>query len=436
MTNLKSHISRIKWPIRSRAVSTFPAGALAKRYGFPVLQQVSSQYVAIIELCDGYPQLMSDLQAYCTMMNIPMPPINLIGVDGASVNNPSMAGDGANSEVALDIQNVAGATGGLVPIVVYFTPNSTQGFVDAILKAASNPQVCSLSISWGQAEISWSPSDRSAMDAAFQKAAAEGISCFAASGDDGSADQTPTNTTDYPAASPYCTGCGGTTITSTAETAWNYGGGGYSKDYDRPTWQTTANLSRMVPDVAADADPNSGYQVIIEGSWQTIGGTSAVSPMWAALIALIVSKSGTRFGLINAKLWSLQPLFTDIVTGSNGGYKAGVGPDPCTGLGVPNATLVGQLTGNPIVPPPPINQPPPINPPPVNPPPINPPPPTATLRQEFDAVFAVLENMALQQHNRMAYIELVTVQRWVDAYLQSHPSSTPPQTEGLTFKVR
>lgn len=362
------HIVRIKKPIEGRAVTSFYADELATRYGFPVLTSLSTYGVCITELCDGYPALMSDVKAYCARRNLPVPPINLVGIDGASTNNPSMVGAPENTEVALDIQDAIGASRGMVPITVVFTQNSTQGFVNAIQWPAANPaaNIAADSISWGQSEPGWPDPDRLSMDLGFENGNAAGVTYTASSGDDGSADgQATGNACDYPASSPFVIGCGGTTISGTSERAWSYGGGGYSAKYPRPSWQTTVgNPARMVPDVSLDGDPNSGHNIIVEGQWQVIGGTSAVSPMWAALIAIIATLKKTRFGFLNAALWSRASLFTDIVGGSNGAYQATAGPDPCTGLGIPNANLIAALVGDSTGPTPPV-PPPPLPPPPV-----------------------------------------------------------------------
>jgi len=87
----------------------------------------------------------------------------------------------------------------------------------------------------------------------------------------------------------------------------------------------------MVPDVAANADPNTGYEVYVHGSGTVVGGTSAVAPLYAGLFASF----GNKLGYVNPTLWQNPQDFNDITVGDNGQYHAGPGPDPCTGLGSP-----------------------------------------------------------------------------------------------------
>ena len=386
----KNGMKRIKFPSRDRLQTSYTAAQLAKRYGFPVVQS-SHEWVAIVELCDGYPLLQSDVTKYCQAMGFAVPSVQLIPVDGASTNNPSMAGDPANGEVALDIQNVIGATGGKVGILVFFTPNTSQGFIDAIQAVANDGRACSVSISWGQEESGWPAPDMDGMDAAFQACIAKGITPFAASGDNGSSDGGSGQNADFPAASPYCIGCGGTTIGPSGEMAWSSGGGAYSTRSKQPTWQLLTagdgNGMRAVPDMACDADPNSGYSIFLEGQGVSEGGTSAVAPMLAALTALIVAVTGKRLGLWLPECYQLgvggAAGFTDITSGSNGQYQAKPGTDRCTGLGVPNAAMIAAViaANSVVVPPVPVPVPPPV-PVPV-PIPVPPPIPVGTLRQEL-----------------------------------------------------
>jgi len=109
---------------------------------------------------------------------------------------------------------------------------------------------------------------------------------------------------------------------------------------------STTTPGRGVPDVAGNADPVTGYQVIVDGQSEPIGGTSAVAPLWAGLIARLAQATGKRFGLLQPLLYAgvtagaAAPGFNDIVVGDNGAYKAAPGWDPCTGLGSPNGTVL------------------------------------------------------------------------------------------------
>ena len=105
-------------------------------------------------------------------------------------------------------------------------------------------------------------------------------------------------------------------------------------------------VGRGVPDVAGDADPATGYQVLVDGKQAVIGGTSAVAPLWAALVCRLAEAAGQRFGLLQPLLYAgVSPGattagFRDITNGNNGAYAAGPGWDACTGLGVPDGTAL------------------------------------------------------------------------------------------------
>jgi kumamolisin len=189
------------------------------------------------------------------------------------------------------------------------------------------------------------------LDDACQSAAALGVTITVASGDSGSSDGETGNNVDFPASSPHVLGCGGTELiasgsTIESETVWNDGteggasGGGYSVVFPVPTWQTgVAGFSgsgRGVPDVAGNAAPETGYNILVDGQQEVVGGTSAVAPLWAGLIALINQMKGSPVGFVNPTLYPDQADFNDITQGNNGTYSAGPGWDPCTGLGSPN----------------------------------------------------------------------------------------------------
>jgi kumamolisin len=374
----------IKWPNRSRLTTSYTPVQLSQRYGFPTITSQAPLGVAIIELGGGY--VLSDFQSCCQQYGVPTPPITAVGVQGGS-NAPTGDPSGPDGEVCLDIDVVAGATLGLVPIKVFFAPNTDAGFAAAIAAAAADPTICAISISWGGAESSWGSTATTAMEAAFSAAAAAGVVVFAASGDNGSSDGTRANATDYPASSPQVCGCGGTSITSQGEVAWNYGGGGFSKFFNKPAYQAIAGMSavlanqskRGVPDAAGDGDPNSGIATVCDGQPQVVGGTSGVAPLLASLAALLVAITGKRMSTAQflTLCYSNQPLFTDIVAGSNGSYQATPGWDCCTGLGCFNAGIVAAMIAQLGGPPAPVPTPVPVPPAPVPPIPV-PPAPTQT----------------------------------------------------------
>jgi kumamolisin len=224
-----------------------------------------------------------------------------------------------------------------------------------------------ISISWGGPESSWTAQASTALNAACAAAAAVGVTITVAAGDDGSTDGETGNNVDFPASSPYVLACGGTTLegsgtTIRSEVVWNElasnegaTGGGVSNLFPLPTWQanskvpapTTSGGGRGVPDVAGDADPSTGYEVRVDGETMVIGGTSAVAPLWAGLIALANQQNGVAAGFANPTLYGAgaAKAFRDITQGNNGSFAAGPGWDACTGQGSPVGSAVIQLLG-------------------------------------------------------------------------------------------
>jgi len=332
---------------------------LAKIYDLPTDADGSGQTAAIVELGGGFAQ--GDLDAYFSGLGLATPSVTAVGVDGAA-NQPGQDPNGADGEVLLDIE-VAGALAPKAAVLVYFAPNTDRGFLDAVSTAAhATPTPTAISISWGQSEDAWTAQARNAMSQAFADAVALGATVCVASGDggsdDGQSDGRPH--VDFPASSPYALACGGTSLHAdaatgavTSETVWNDGsggatGGGVSDAFPLPSWQSRAGVpggtGRGVPDVSADADPATGYQVLVDGQRLVIGGTSAVAPLWAGLICLVAQSVGRRVGLVQPALYAqatpghTPPAFRDITSGTNGAYSAAAGWDPCTGLGVPIGT--------------------------------------------------------------------------------------------------
>jgi kumamolisin len=334
-------------------------------YAFPAGTDGTGQTISIVELGGGFEQ--SDLDTYFSGLGIATPDVRAVGVDGAE-NVPGKDPSGADGEVLLDIEVV----GGLAPaahILVYFAPNTDAGFVDAVADAAhATPTPTAISISWGQSEDQWTAQARTALDDALQDAAALGITVTAAAGDNGSSDGSSdgANHADFPASSPHALACGGTSLQATtsgisSETVWNNGagggatGGGISDVYSLPDWQADAGVGaagsstggRGVPDVAANADPQTGYQVLVDGTRAVYGGTSAVAPLWAALVARLAQSLGQPLGLIQPRLYELRSGFNDVTSGDNGAFSAQPGWDACTGLGSPNGEeLRSALSGS------------------------------------------------------------------------------------------
>jgi kumamolisin len=313
--------------------------------------------IAIIELGGGWVQ--SDLDAFFQSVSQPSPQITDVSVDGTQ-NSPNQSigsSDDPDYEVALDIE-VAGAsyfaaTGRPATIRVYWS----QDIASAVNKAtADGCDVCS--ISWGADEAVWGTAAAQQMEQAAAAATAAGMVVFGAAGDNDSGDggSTPANV-DVPASCPHVIGCGGTYKTDTTESVWNDNpgqtngqgtGGGYSTIFPVQAFQigappapagTQFGTGRMVPDVTGDADPNTGYTIIVHGAQTVVGGTSAVAPLYSGLFAAF----GKKLGFVTPKLWQNQGAFTDITVGSNGTYSAAPGPDACSGIGAPIGNRIAAL---------------------------------------------------------------------------------------------
>lgn len=326
---------------------------LAAIYHFPTGVNGTGQTIALIELGGGYRT--ADLNAYAATLKVKPFTVVAVGVDGGH-NAPTGNPNSADGEVVLDIEVAAGVAPAAT-VVVYFAPNTDAGFIDAVSAAVHDkvhhPQV--ISISWGGPENAWTAQARNAFNEVLTEAAAAGIPVFVAAGDDGASDGEPGKHVDFPASAPRAIACGGTRLAAangkrTAETVWNdlpnggATGGGFSAVFAAPAWQLPVlhgNKMRGVPDVSADADPVTGYIIRVDGTTQVIGGTSAVAPLMAGLVALCNQKAGTGPGQLVQKLYaagSPSGAFFDVTQGSNGGFNAGVGWDACTGLGVPAGT--------------------------------------------------------------------------------------------------
>lgn len=355
---LRSQVSRRPGFVPAAAAQqiTWTVPNLCTAYNWPT-GLPGGGVIALVELGGGWVQ--SDIDAFFKSVGQPTPQITDVSVDGTQ-NNPNQGVGSSNDpdfEVALDIQ-VSGAsyyaaTGKPANIRVYWA----QDIATAVNKAAEDGcDVCS--ISWGADEALWGTQAADDMETAATTATQLGMVVFAASGDNDSGDggSTPANV-DVPSSCPHVIGCGGTYKTQTEETVWNDNpgqtngegtGGGYSTIFPKQTWEigapapptgTTAGTGRMVPDVAADADPNSGYEVYVHGSATVVGGTSAVAPLFAGLFAAI----GTKLGFVTPTLWQNQAAFHDITVGDNGYYSAKAGPDPCSGIGSPIGARIAGL---------------------------------------------------------------------------------------------
>ncbi len=377
--------ARAHWTLAAGDAPAVPRTAfypaeIAKLYDFPTDVTGQGQKIGIVEMGGGFRQ--SDLDTYFAEAGVPSPPaVSVASFAGGGTNSPGTdALDPANPdvEVMLDIE-VAGSIAPGAEIVLYFAKDaSDQGFLDAMTAAINDPQnaLTAISVSWGGTENGATGQFQDNFDQALQSAAHLGITVCVASGDSGSANVAADNPNwdgsaqvDFPASSPYALGCGGTRITVTnfaitSEVVWHSGqnvgsGGGVSRYFPLPSYQANAGVPpavnpdgpvmRGVPDVSADAASESGYRVLCDGQefpdpakrLPGIGGTSAVAPLWAGLIALLAQSLGAKLGWVNPLLYPLAPsagVFKDITDGDNGDYQAAPGWDPCTGLGSPDGS--------------------------------------------------------------------------------------------------
>ena len=345
---------------RDAQPGTFTPQQLAAIYSFPD-SDGAGQAVGIIELGGGY--MVRDLRSY---LGAAAENVRSVGVDGGR-NSPTGDPDGPDGEVELDVEIIAA----LVPaakVIVYFADNTEQAFIDAVNEAihdqTNNPGV--ISISWGGPEADVSQQGMAAWNQVLESSVPANVTILAASGDNGSSDGTDGNAVDFPASHPIVLGCGGTSLVVTegqpntrnagaetiTETVWNDGdqggatGGGYSTIFPVPAYQVglmVGQNGRGVPDVAGDADPQTGYQVTVDGSQTVVGGTSAVAPLWSALLTRINAITGKRCGDIHAKLYANPAVCRGITSGNNGAFPATAGWNPCCGLGVPIGTALLEV---------------------------------------------------------------------------------------------
>jgi kumamolisin len=355
---------------------------VAKFYNFPTGLDGKGQVIGIIELGGGYRP--ADLKTYAKQIGVPAPKVTAVSV-GHGKNSPTNA-NSADGEVLLDIEVAASIAPG-AKIVVYFAAGATdQDFLSAMTQAVhdSDNKPGVISVSWGGPESATEGSFQKEFDQVLQSAAALGITVTIASGDSGAADEGPNEWdnkphADFPASSPFALGCGATNIQVShdaivSESVWNQGvadtqedsfgssGGGVSEFFPLPTYQASAgvpvNIStkktgRGVPDVSGDGDPATGYLIRVDGEEGVFGGTSAVAPLWAALLTLINQKLKKRVGFINPLLYANPSALNDVTKGSNEvgahkiGYAAGPGWDACSGLGSPDGMKLLALLGRP-----------------------------------------------------------------------------------------
>ncbi|GGB23372.1 S53 family peptidase [Puia dinghuensis] len=347
-----AHTAAAFTPLQVAALYNFPPG------------DGTGQVIAIIELDGGFNN--ADLTQYFSSIGVSRPTVVAVPVSGGT-NHPTGDTQGPDGEVMLDIE-VAGAIAPKAKIKVYFAPNTDKGFLDAINEAISDPETPAvISISWGGPEDKWTSQSRNAFEKAFQNAAALSIPVAVASGDNGSTDGSGHLDVDFPSSAPHALACGGTHLEGstsiTKEVVWNSQGGatggGVSRFFPKPAWQHNINVipppthagGRQSPDVCGCAAPETGYKVRVDGTDTVIGGTSAVAPLWAGLIARMAQHLGRRVPFLHPILYTHPTAFHDITVGNNdtggaaGKYPALTGWDACTGLGSPKGLSILGLLG-------------------------------------------------------------------------------------------
>jgi kumamolisin len=354
----------------------FTPSQITTAYNVPSSLDGAGQTLALFEM-DGYSA--SDITGYEQQYNLPNVALQNVLVDSA---NGAADGEGA-VEVVLDIEMMIAIAPKVDKIVVYETPNSSQGLLDAYAKIANDNLAKQISTSWGESETKFEASGMNSENAIFKQMVAQGQSLYAAAGDSGANDTGYSPNVDDPAAQPYVIGVGGTKLTTNSdgswasETTWNElkiifgegaGGGGVSTIWQMPSWQQGAGTTdtqfssskRNVPDVSLNADPKTGYSIFTSGKLTTVGGTSAAAPLWAAFNALVnqqrEQKGMTSLGFANPAIYAIgrsssyTSAFNDIADGStNGksssGFKAVTGYDNATGWGSFKGTgLLEQLS--------------------------------------------------------------------------------------------
>ena len=358
------------------------ASTFASRYQFPTTSGATrldgtGQCIALIELGGGYSH--NDLKIFFSEAGVPVPKMVAVSVDHG-VNQPTPQGE-ADGEVMLDIE-VAGVAAPGARLAVYFAPNTDSGFQDAIRAAvhdnARKPGV--VSISWGEPDDFLTAQAVQSYHEIFTEAAALGVTICAASGDHGVADLDASQWdhkihVNHPSSDPLVLCCGGTQIDNNVDVVWNdgtpfntqvfggggwVGGGGISPVFAVPDYQAALTLptslgigkkpGRGCPDIAMTAE---NYRTRVHGVDGPSGGTSAVTPLMAALLARFNQALGKNVGFANPLLYKHANAFTDVTQGTNGvkstveGYPASRGWDACTGLGTPiGTTLLQALRGN------------------------------------------------------------------------------------------
>ncbi|KWA10513.1 protease pro-enzyme activation domain-containing protein [Burkholderia territorii] len=357
-TRLHPHFVRASMAARASATNTSPTtNAIMVGHNpteFPGIYSVGSASTAgnttVGIIAEGnLTQPVIDLTTFETNNRLPAVPVSVI-----NAGTPS-ADTSGNVEWSLDSQTIVGMSGGVKQINFYVAPSfAWSDMALAINRAVTDNTARVVNMSIGGCE-NWAPT--ASMDVLFEMAVAQGQTFSVSTGDSGSVAYGCSGTSvQYPASSPYVVAVGGTSLYTNGngsyggEMAWDSGGGGSSGFEPIPTWQANVpqlkgRAFRGLPDLAFDADPNSGAQIIVGGQLEILGGTSLSAPLFTATWArLLAGSCTTNLGFAAPTLYSAQAttpsIFRDITYGSNGAYSAGSGWDFVTGWGTPVVTTL------------------------------------------------------------------------------------------------
>jgi subtilase family serine protease len=341
------------------AVAGLSPAQVAHAYGFDQLGNFAGkaangagQTIAIVDAFNDA-TIAGDLKTFDSAFGLAAPPsfevVNQEGQGGVNLPSPSPPGDDWTEETSLDVQWAHAMAPGASILLVEASSDDLSDLLTAVAYAADAPGVSVVSLSWGASEFP----QETQLDGYFTAPAGHGnVSFVAAAGDWG----TPGL---WPAYSPNVVAVGGTYLQTSnsagsyrTEVGWSFGGGGPSQLEWEPGYQAGVQSSgaRTIPDVAYDADPRSGFAVCdsldpyATAGWDVIGGTSAGTPQWAALLAIANqgrAASGLRpLGAVAADLYQLPIAdFHDVTAGCNG-FSAGPGYDLVTGRGTPYANRI------------------------------------------------------------------------------------------------
>lgn len=343
--------------------SGYQPADVRKFYGFDQIyaQGINGQgqHIAIATYDDFN---LDDVNQYYQKNNIvPGPQVDKVNFNGTATLN-----DDSAMETQLDAE-FSGMVAPAAQIHVFTSADNSDAGEEAMFTAILDDNRAQVvNYSWGSCDQGVDPNHRAAMQTIFARAVAQGVNIMIASGDSGSSCDGSGNTvTGFQPSLPYVVAVGGTTLPSGlkgSETGWSDSGGGISTTYASPSWQ--ANLGspftmRSYPDVAYNADPNSGQPLWAHAngasgsaSYIVVGGTSIAAPQWSGFMALVgQARGGKALGYLNPILYgqsngTLANVLNDVTSGNNGAYNAGPGFDAVTGLGTMQAQPLLTLLKN------------------------------------------------------------------------------------------